>query len=80
MSASLAHRAKLQRKTEAEHGITLVCNCTLPYRVREFCTAFFRTPYGSIICWDFVPNPSGDSVPCTPGGEAPAGKKDTVFH
>ena len=38
-----------------------------------FCTAFFRTPYGSIICWDFVPNPSGDSVPCTPGGDAPAG-------
>ena len=27
---------KLQRETEVEHGITLVCDCTLTYRVREF--------------------------------------------
>ena len=78
VSASLAHSAKLQRNPEAEHGITLVCNFTLSYRVLMFCTAFFRTPYGSIICWGFTPNPSGGFTPTPLSGDAPAGKRTRI--
>ncbi len=35
--------------------------------------AFSECHVRRLTYWDFVPNPSGDSVPCTPGGDAPAG-------
>ena len=36
VSASLMRGIKLQRETEVEHGMTLICDRTLTYRVREF--------------------------------------------
>lgn len=35
--------------------------------------AFSECHVRRLTYWDFVPNPSGDSAPCTPGGDAPAG-------
>ena len=69
-SGDLSERAA---RKDTGHGITFFRICPFANRVREISTAFFRTPCGSFICWGVAPNPSGDSAPCTPGGDAPAG-------